>query len=330
MVDVPAQVNNLLIYSGDTGKCGSASTKAAGKAGSGVFGCWVKEPITEGGCAMRIYGKLSSALVKAGNCADWPALVSRLDTCVTGIDAIVNPPPTSTTTTSTSSTTSTTLPGCCDAGSYCAANYDPGTCSSLGGIPGPAGSECDAVTGNCVVTSGLGNCCAAAGTCFTGPGADPTFCSNAGYQYLANAHCTLANTCEVPCQAGVGGFCWYLGADGANCNDTCAAAGGCTTRRPNRTLAAGGATSTATSSLGSSEWRASAATSRSAGTAAWSTLAWEHCGTPLPPTRRWAPVASGARAHANERGLGSLPPTRHQNLASALRPNVRGSPEVVK
>ena len=132
-------VDNLLPDIPGNGKCPGTSAKAAGKAGSGLLGCRVKEitkPGTSAVCNGGVDGKLVSALAKAGACADGSNLKSTLHSCLDAIDVVAEPPTTSTSS-STSSTTSTTL----------------------------------------------------------------------------------------ACQAVVGGSCWYLGADGANCNATCAAAG---------------------------------------------------------------------------------------------------------
>lgn len=134
-------VNNLLPDIPGNGKCPGTSAKAAGKAGSGLLACRVKEitkPGTSVVCDGGVDNKLLSALAKAGACADGSNLKATLHGCLDAIDMVAEPPTTTTSTSSsTSSTTSTTL----------------------------------------------------------------------------------------PCQAVVGGFCWYLGADGADCNATCAVAG---------------------------------------------------------------------------------------------------------
>lgn len=134
-------VNDLLPDIPGDGKCPGTSTKAVGKAGSGLLGCRVKEltkPGTSVACDASVDGKLVTVLGKAGGCANTSNLQTTLHGCRDAIDVVAEPTTTSTSTsTSTSSTTSTTL----------------------------------------------------------------------------------------ACQAIVGGFCWYLGADAADCNATCAAAG---------------------------------------------------------------------------------------------------------
>ena len=122
-----------------------------------------------------------------------------------------NPGDTTTTTTTVSSTTSTTAPSvvCCAIQQHqgipfielCAWAPDAAACQSVNGTPGATGSLCDASTGHCTATGGLGGCCDGVDVlegCLAGPDVNSSFCSGPGTQFHGNSTC-------VP--NGTGGVC---------------------------------------------------------------------------------------------------------------------------
>lgn len=222
-------VTALLAEIPGAGRCPGTSSKAAGKAGSGLCGCQAKG-ITKPGsfvvCDAKVDGKLGSALAKAGACVSTANVHSAVHDCLATIDAEIEPPPT--TTSSSTSTTTTTLPRCCQSGgSSCTSDVDESTCTSgLSGTLGPVGSICDGATGQCTTgAQSAGNCCTYVGLCFGGPSANAASCVSIGGSFVADAVCTPSGGCKVPCQATTGGFCWFAGIDGADCDGTCANAG---------------------------------------------------------------------------------------------------------
>ena len=221
-------VTSLLQSVPGNGKCPADSAKAAGKAGGGLLVCRGKDvtrPGTFAACDARVDGKLGSALAKAGACASTANVHATLHDCLAAIDTVVEPPPPTTITTST--TSSTTLPTCCELGPPgCTSNRDASTCSAADGVSGPPGSVCNGGTGACVnVSPSAGNCCTVLSQCIGGPNVSAANCGLSGGTFVVNALCLPTGGCAVPCQAVVGSFCWYLGADGTDCDTTCAAAG---------------------------------------------------------------------------------------------------------
>jgi hypothetical protein len=111
-----------------------------------------------------------------------------------------------------SSTTSTTAPSvfCCEIKQYqgmflirefCAWAPDDASCQSVGGTLGAPGSLCDASTGHCTATGGLGGCCDGDFViegCLSGPDISSSSCSGPGEQFHGNSTC-------VP--NGTGGVC---------------------------------------------------------------------------------------------------------------------------
>ena len=137
-----------------------------------------------------------------------PAQVASPTTTTT-----TNPGGTTTTTTTVWSTTSTTAPSvlCCEIKQYsgflirefCAWAPDDASCQSVGGTLGAPGSLCDASTGHCTATGGLGGCCDGDSVsvmegCISGPFVNSSFCSGPGVQFHENSTC-------VP--NGTGGVC---------------------------------------------------------------------------------------------------------------------------
>lgn len=112
---------------------------------------------------------------------------------------------------------------CCQGISACSGVF-AGYCIANGGTP--IGNAVCSATGDCVTGGAtLGPCCAAT-TPFPLCGSDigPSECGSVGGAYNASAVCLPSGAC-APCEATTGGYCWFLGADGASCDDVCAAVG---------------------------------------------------------------------------------------------------------
>lgn len=99
------------------------------------------------------------------------------------------------------------------------------SCTFSGGTPVGGGAVCDA-SGTCgQPPASPGGCCAFnAPTLFCNQ-ADQISCENAGATFVSSALCSPEGACLPPCQATTGGFCWFSGIYGDDCDTTCYYAG---------------------------------------------------------------------------------------------------------
>ena len=197
-------------------KCAVAKLKAAGKKIATQMSCHAKAKAAaqapNSTCLAKVENKFSSAITKAGDACpgSYAPLLSAVDDCVSDLLAQVPGD------------------GKCPGASAKAAGKSGGAlvgCQSKEVTKPGAFAACHPSVDNKLAT-GL----AKAGAC-----ADATNVHASLHDCLASVDAIVeppptttttsssTTTSTVPCQAVVGGFCWHVGAAGADCTSTCAA-----------------------------------------------------------------------------------------------------------
>ena len=93
-------------------------------------------------------------------------------------------------------------PACCEVASIASCGFlDPFLCAAAGGVPGPANSVCDSVTGTCLVTGNDGGCCQnipgpAGNVCLAGPFIDNVNCPAQGGTFVPSSQCQPDASCN--------------------------------------------------------------------------------------------------------------------------------------
>src|SRR5581483_7213649 len=180
-------------------KCEAAKRKAAAELAKGELGCYSKAAAkgvaVDGACITKAANKFTTALTKAGACADGGSPKSLVDSkCVAeavtvsgGMVVDVCPPP-----------------GCCQNPTFqgmrtfaCAAPLRPVDCTAEGGTP-VSGAVCD--ESGCETPPGMpGGCCEVSGGCVAVSG------SNCAGTLFRSSVCEPSGTCQTTfprCAAG--------------------------------------------------------------------------------------------------------------------------------